>query len=345
MRLPACPGYVVLLCGAVTLVSAACGSDVLVNNQIATSTGGSIVATSAHGGSENGGAGSSGSGGGLGGAGGVGYGGMHAGGASGSCADVCSDSTANPSDECGTCLLGAQAGTCGAELEACINDTSSGACSSCGDYHYACKAAACPNKSELCSASLAKANAFYACLCNQCGGGATPVDKPGFLACSLPDKPTSACFALDRQACLQTAGCRAILSDPCPTMTDCLAYPKFDSCLSVEGGTPASGSCKTLDAAACATRDDCAAVHQPDETNCCPKPNWAAAFVACRDQPLLAASAVCADKLLGTCLTTDGCRPGFELYGKLAYCGPFLTEPHECQACWSAQFKACFPSE
>ena len=263
------------------------------------------------------------------------------------CADVCADETVNPSDSCGMCLLSARVTYCDTAYQECSDDLNSGGdvCLHCSEFLAQCSHDSCPDTADLCPSSATILSALNTCLCHVCGGGQMAASVPGFVHCSTPAPPASSCVGLDKASCLGTAGCRGVFSEPCLGTADCSPYIGFAHCMPTEGTTPATGSCSTLTASSCATREDCIAVHESDNTNCCPQPSWAEPFIECRVEPTPPSESLCNDAQdFVECLDSDGCTLLFEALNLPCYCGPYLCSGSGCQACWNFEYMSCMDS-
>ena len=268
------------------------------------------------------------------------------GGGSTACADSCASSGVNASPECGACLLSAVGTQCGTAYTTCGADVANpnDGCVHCGEL-LSCSGDNCPNAAELCQPSRALFDALNGCLCGVCGGADAPTPEPGFISCDHPTLPPSICNDLDKSQCLQMAGCRAIYSDPCIGAADCAPYANFRHCTAVQG-VAAAGSCGSLRALGCASREDCVTVNAKDFTNCCPAPTFATPFIECRDEPQAPITPPsCGNKTQGQCLADEDCRPAYSVLNGFISCGPYLTELSECLSCWpSVEYKLCTSS-
>ncbi|RLB64485.1 MAG: hypothetical protein DRI90_04465 [Deltaproteobacteria bacterium] len=325
----------------VVLASASCDSSSTVGGTGGTGgTAGGGAQGGDGGGAGGGHAGSGGQGGGQGGTGGSGGVGPTT-----ACADVCTDGQANPSDDCGGCLLTAQSTVCTSHFVDCYSDVDGGAdtCLHCAEYMAMCEDG-CPPIDDLCTASRTLLDTFNDCLCLQCAGETPTVDLPGFTQCSLPTKPASACNSLGKTDCIETAGCRAIFGDACPGLTECPPKVAFLDCMPVQG-SPAGGACAGLSAGDCATRDDCLALHATEQKNCCQAPPWAAPFTECRVEPVPPSSPpACVGLSDQACFAADDCLFMITLQNSITVCGPYLSAPFECQACWWNHHYGCMNS-
>ncbi|HVV88132.1 MAG TPA: hypothetical protein VHE35_34060 [Kofleriaceae bacterium] len=142
--------------------------------------------------------------------------------------------------------------------------------------------AACDDDSLLCTGPFVvlRNPTNLACVPFQLADGACPdiPPPPAWAICKHPCETIR-----DEAACAQAIGCR-IAREECGVFDDrCQREGPFLGCFPVDTATTADGACQDLDAAGCATRDDCGAqyVHGPD----CPVGEAAAAGAAVAPRP------------------------------------------------------------